>query len=244
MRDLIKPQLDLFYQWPNHKLGRELKKISEILDRHPEFAEYVYNDLSSGKSTTGNLGMSADQVLRAGIIKNILKLTYEKLSFNTSDSMATRSFLLMSLGEKFSSSCLQDNISKISEETWEIISKTLVLDAKIQGFEGCKIARVDSTVTDTNIAYPTDSKLLYDCIRVTDREFKSARKLVNKKSWRLTSKEQVKAAKSLRHKINNSKNSEQRLPHYKELLRIAKSIKKQLPGMILKIEKVTAKKQI
>jgi transposase, IS5 family len=241
MRTPIKPQLDLFYQWPNHFLGRELKKISEILDRHPEFVEWVHVELTENKASTGNTGMSSEQILRAAIIKNIRKLSYEELAFNIADSHSTRAFMMLEVDEKYSASCLQDTISKISEETWEKISQALVFDAKEQGFEGCKTVRIDSTVTDTHIEYPTDSKLLYDCIRVIDREFKRARNFACKKSWRLTSTGQVKEAKSLRYKINNSKNDEQRLPHYRKLLKISKSIKSELPSMIVKIEKVFKK---
>lgn len=242
MRDLMKTQLDLFYQWPNHFLSKELKKISEIIDRHPEFTELVHVDLTSDKTFTGNLGMSSSQVLRAAVIKNIRKLSYEELSFNLTDSQSTRAFLLLDLEEKYSSSCLQENISRISEATWENISTALVLDAKHQSFEDCKTVRVDSTVTDTNIGHPTDSKHLYDCIRVVDREFKRARKWANKASWRFTSAEQVKKAKSLRFKINNSKNDEQRLPHYRELINLAQRIEKGLPSTILKIEKAFKKR--
>lgn len=243
MRTLMKPQLDLFFQWPNHYLGRELKKISEILDRHPEFVEWVHVDLTAGKTSTGNTGMSSEQVLRAAVIKNIRKLSYEALAFNIADSKSTRAFMMLWIGENYGASCLQSAISKISEQTWENISKTLVFAAKEQDIENCKTVRIDSTVTDTHIEYPTDSKLLYDCIRVIDREFKRARGFSCKKSWRLTSTTQVKEAKSLRYKINNSKNDEQRLPHYKQLLKMAKSIKSDLPSMIVKIEKVFEKKK-
>lgn len=238
MRTLIKPQLDLFFQWPKHQLSDELKKISEIIDRHPEFVDWVHMDLTDGKCSTGDQGMSSEQVLRAAMIKNIRKLSYEELAFNVIDSNSTRAFLIMSEAEGYSSSCLQENISKIKEGTWEQISHSLVIDAKDQGFEDCKTVRIDSTVTDTHIGYPTDSKLLYDCIRVIDREFKRARKLVDKQSWRLTSTAQVKDAKSLRYKINNSKNSQERLPHYKLLLKIAKSIYSDLPTMIVRIERI------
>lgn len=243
MRQLIKPQLDLFFQWPNHYLGRELKKISEILNRHAEFSQWVHVDLTEDKTSTGNTGMSAEQVLRAGVIKNIRKLSYQELAFNIADSKSTRAFMMLEADEKYSASCLQSTISKISEETWEGISKALVFDAKQQGFEDCKTVRIDSTVTDTHIEYPTDSKLLYDCIRVIDREFKRARVFACKRSWRLTSIGQVKTAKSLGYKINNSKTDEQRLPHYKKLLKLAKSIKSDLPSMIVKVEKVFEQKK-
>lgn len=237
MRMISRPQLSLFFQWPEHKIGKELQKISQILDRHPEFIDWAHNDLTEGKESTGDVGMSSEQVLRAAIIKNVRGLSYEELAFNLSDSVSTRSFLMMDFDEKYSSSCLQDNISKISESSWENISKMLVVDAGDRGFESCKKVRVDSTVTDSNIQYPTDSKLLYDCIRVTDREFKKARSMANKKHWRLSSFEQVKEAKSLRYKINNSKNDADRLPHYKGILKIAVSLKKDLPVMISKIER-------
>ena len=244
MRKPTKQQLDLFYQWPNHFLGKELKAISNILDRHPEFIEWVHVDLTSGKTPTGNTGMSSEQVLRAAIIKNIRKLSYEGLAFNIIDSTSSKAFMLLDIDEKYSASCLQEVISKISEATWKNISKLLVFDAKDQNFEDCKTVRIDSTVVDACIEYPTDSKLLYDCIRVIDREFKRARKLSGKKSWRLTSLKQVKSAKSLRYKINNSKNHEERLPHYKKLLRMAQSIKSELPSIIERIQKVCDKKKM
>ena len=242
MRHLIKPQLDLFFQWPNHQLGRELKKLSEILDRHPEFCDWVHTDLTEGKSSTGDTGMTSEQVLQAAIIKNIRKLSYGELSFNIVDSNSTRAFLMMIEGESYSSSCLQENISKVTEKTWERISRALVLDAKDLGFEDCKTVRIDSTVTDSHIGYPTDSKLLYDCIRIIDREFKRARKLSGKSSWRLTSISQVKAAKSLRYKINNSRSDHERFPHYKALLKMARSISSDQPALIVRIEKVWSKR--
>ena len=139
MRTPIKPQLDLFYQWPNHYLGRELQKISEILDRHPEFTEWTHVDLTDGKTLTGNTGMSSEQVLRAAIIKNIRKLSYEELAFNRADSKSTRAFMRLESDEKYSASCLQDTISKISEATWENISQSLVFEAKEQALRIAKL---------------------------------------------------------------------------------------------------------
>jgi IS5 family transposase len=242
MRPLIKPQMNLFFQWPEHKLGKELQKMSEVLDRHPEFALWAHEDLSKGKIETGNTGLSADQTLRAATIKNLRGLSYEKLAFNLMDSNSSRAFLMMGPGESYSSSCLQDAVSKISEETWEKISVELVLDAKEQGIEDCRRARVDSTVTDSNIHHPTDSSLLYDCIRVTNRLFQRLRKMTKKQSWRFSTNKDVKDAKTLRYKINNAKNDEERLPLYKDLLKISERLEKDFPSILKKIEKVVMKK--
>jgi transposase, IS5 family len=242
MHPLSKPQMSLFCQWPDHKLGHELKKMSEILDRHPEFTLQVHNDLTIDKNDTGNSGMSAEQVLRAAVLKNIHNLSYEKLAFNIIDSNSSRAFLMMDLGEKYSSSGLQDAISQISEATWIFISTQLVLDAKNQGIEDCRQARVDSTVTDTNIHHPTDSSLLYDCIRVINRLFQRLRKISGKSYWRFSTNKDVKMAKSLRYKINNAKNDDERLPLYEEILKISERLLKDFPVVLEKIQKIATKR--
>jgi len=243
MRSLRKPQLNLFCQYPDHKLGRELQKISQILDRHPEFIIWAHEDLVNEKIETGNSGISAEQVLRAAILKNVHRLSYRQLAFNIVDSYSSRAFLGMDFDESYSSSALQYAISKISEKTWEEISKVLVWDAKEQGIEDCRRARVDSTVTDTNIHHPTDSSLLNDCIRVIDRLFQRLRRKANKKYWRFSTNQDVKTAKGLIYKINNAKNTEERLPLYKELLKIAKRLDRDFPQILDKMEKVVWKKK-
>ena len=79
MRQIIKPQLSLFNQQPNHKLSKELQNISDILERHSEVCTWVHEDLTEDKTDTSCTGMSAEQVLRlrATIIKNICKFSFK-----------------------------------------------------------------------------------------------------------------------------------------------------------------------
>ena len=163
MRHLRKTQLGLFVHYPKHQLSKELQQISNIIERHPEFALCVHVDLVQSKAADGDIGMTAEQVLKSAILKFIRDLSYRELAFNIADSVSTRSFLELDLGETYKHSCLQDNISRISEETWSMISAALVADAKEQKIEPCKQIRVDSTITDSNIHHPTDASLLYDC---------------------------------------------------------------------------------
>lgn len=175
MRDVRRPQLDLFVQYPEHQLGQELRKISEILDRHPEFSEWVHADLCKSSQNCGDNGMSSEQVLRAGLLKQHRQWSYEELAFQIQDSSSTRSFLCLGHVEWYGSSCLQANIAAITEDTWDHIHQALLDDSKLSGMEYGKRVRMDSTTTDTNIHHPTDSMLLYDCLRVLLREFKKLR---------------------------------------------------------------------
>lgn len=236
MRDLKRPQLDIFVQYPEHQLSQELRKISETLDRHPEFNEWVHVDLCSNTKQCGDNGMSAEQVLRAGILKQHRQLSYEELAFHLQDSTSTQAFLYLDHNEYYKSSCLQQNINAISEATWDHIHETTLVDGKALGMEAGKKVRTDSTVVNSHIQHPTDSKLLFDCLRVLAREFKKIRLLAAKPHWRLSIA--TKEVKSLNFKINNAKNDDERYPLYKKLLKSARKALKQLIELLPKLEKI------
>jgi len=92
MRQLLNRQPSLFCQWPtHHEFAEDLKIISEILDEKPEFLAMVGADLQTGKSkqAVGALGMTAEQVLRAALIKQQKGWTYRELAVQCADSEMT-----------------------------------------------------------------------------------------------------------------------------------------------------------
>jgi hypothetical protein len=64
---------------------------------------------------------------------------------------------------------LQKAIGGINAETWEKIHEHLVQLAVEKKVEKSQYLRSDTTVTETNIHYPTDARLLWDGIRVLTR---------------------------------------------------------------------------
>lgn len=60
----------------NHQRANDLQGISKILDDNPIINEMVLQDLSGGvkNRNTGAEGMSAEQVMRAAIIKQWVQL--------------------------------------------------------------------------------------------------------------------------------------------------------------------------
>ena len=82
MRKLFKRQLSLFSQWPNHQFTKELKVVSEVLEDDPEPLNWVQADLLGGRNPKGigAQGMTAEQVLRAAIIKQMNDWTYRELA--------------------------------------------------------------------------------------------------------------------------------------------------------------------
>ncbi len=65
----------------DHDQAKELEAIDAILKKHPTFCDLVYQDLCANrcvKTSSGARGMSAEQVLRAAIVKRIWDVRAER----------------------------------------------------------------------------------------------------------------------------------------------------------------------
>ena len=73
-------RLDALYV--THPQARQLQKMSRLLDAHPEMEELVLQDLVRDlkEPDQGRLGMSARQVLRVLVIKQLTHWSYPDLA--------------------------------------------------------------------------------------------------------------------------------------------------------------------
>lgn len=169
MREKHIPQMSIFDFYCEHETGQQLKAISAKLDTYPEILDLAADTLIDPKTkATGRNGLSVDSIVRATLLKQMMGLTYDELSFYLADSLSYRTF--SRIDEAPSKSGLQACISKLDAQTWEAINRLLLTDSSQQGIEKGRTVRIDSTVTETNIHVPTDSALLWDCIRVMVRQ--------------------------------------------------------------------------
>jgi IS5 family transposase len=170
MRQFREAQLPLVPIWGSHQHTRELQMAARILDTHPEISEFVQNDLLQGRrSDWGRRGLSGDQVLRIALIKQVHGLSYRELEFHLQDSDAFRAFVGLGFEDRPSHQALQANVKRIQPETWEAIHRVLIHFAQKEGIEQGRTIRGDTTVVDAAIAEPSDSNLLWDCVRVATR---------------------------------------------------------------------------
>ena len=89
MRKNYEKQMPLTITSIDHPHAVELEGISQILDDHPIIYDWVLQDLTRNvlRADTGAEGMSAEQVLRAAIIKQMEGYSYEDLAFHLMDSV-------------------------------------------------------------------------------------------------------------------------------------------------------------
>lgn len=170
MRKIFETQLQFSYLMPNNKLGKKLKKISEIISENNKLLNNIYIDIVADKDCkVGRNGLNADQILRCAVLKTLMGFTYEQLEFHLSDSKAMRAFAKLNYFQKPGKSSLQSNIKSISEDAWESIHKELVQYGIHKKVETADMTRTDATAVDTNIHKPSDSTLLKDGIRIITR---------------------------------------------------------------------------
>jgi adenylate cyclase len=75
----------------------------------------------------GAEGMTAEQIVRAAIIKKTERFSYEELAFHLADSITNRAFCRIGIAHKtFKKSALCRNIKSISPETREAIDRLIV----------------------------------------------------------------------------------------------------------------------
>ena len=222
MREKYQDQMPLMSRIVNHPYGKELERISRILDSQPTMIDIVYQDLTKGgnRNAAGAKGMSAEQVFRAAILKQMNEFSYEELAFHIVDSSCYRWFCRIGVTDKgFKSSALCKNIKSLSPEIWESINALTVDYAQEHGVEKGRETRIDCTVVDSNIHQPKDSILLWDSVRVLTRILKqSAEKLDH---VRLPFTDHTRRAKRRMLGIENAKTAKQRDRLYEDLLKVA-----------------------
>lgn len=220
MRKKNQKQMPLMPSNIEHPRARELERISQILDSIPTITDMVLQDLTHGVKhrNCGAEGMTAEQVLRAAIIKQTEGFSYDALAFHLADSTTYRNFCRIGLVDRgFKKSALCKNIKAISPETWESTNRLLGAYGEDKNIEKGKEARIDCTVVCSNIHEPTDSSLLWDSTRVLNRILT---KMKEELGIDIAFTDHTRRAKRRSIEILNAKSKKARVKPYKDLLKI------------------------
>jgi len=221
MRPYKNHQLGLSQRFSRHHAHvAELEGMSKILDEIPDAIGLVQADLLSGgvDATRGREGMSPDQVLRATIVKQMNGFSYDELAFHLGDSSAYGAFCRIHISEMPpSKSTLQRNIKLLKPKTLEAINRMLVLYARAKGIEDGRKIRTDCTVMESAIHAPSDSSLLWDCVRVLARLMSQAQEVIN-----IPFTDHSRRAKRRLMAIMHTGSSSTRTTMYRDLLKVTK----------------------
>jgi len=203
----------------DHSHARDLAGMSRVLDELPiEVFTSVEQDLCGpARSNIGRRGLAAEQVVRMLVLKQTVGVSFSQLSFALADSMSYRGFCRLGPGDGApSKSTLQQNIKRLSAETLQTIHRAVVRVGIEGGVDDGRRVSADSTAIESNIHSPTDSSLLWDCVRRLTGLLRDASKLAPVEFC-----DHRRRAKRRALEIGNAKSMKARVPLYRDLLKIA-----------------------
>lgn len=174
MTRVADPQLsfaDVALRRQGLRLDPLLQAVSDFLDTQADIVEPVRLDLERGlqKPQTGRQGLTPAQVLRSVLLKRVKNWNYREVRERIADGYSLRVFTQFYSRPVPKHDAFQRASNRLTPETFRAINQAVVQAAVALGLEDGHKLRVDTTVVETDIHYPTDATLLWDAVRVLTR---------------------------------------------------------------------------
>ncbi len=202
----------------------EFGVIDTILELHPEIYHIFKSDII-GNEDINNFGRkdtpTVEQIVRAAIYKEMKGYDYRELEYAQSDSRICATFIKLDMRSPFCFQTFQKYISRIKEDTLHKVLVEIIKIAAEEGYEDISKIRQDSTVVKSNIHYPTNNSLVWDCIKESHRLLSHLKEEVGTLSFI----DYTKSAKSTYFKINVTKSKDKQVDLFnKQLIAFTKAI--------------------
>jgi IS5 family transposase len=169
-------------------LREDWMKHADAVLSDEEIVAAVYEALGrrhAKSRSRGRRGAPAEMVLRLLILKHIRNWSYAVLEREVRANLVYRDFTRVGAGKMPDAKTMGRWGLAVGPEVVKQIHQRLVQLAQANGLAAGRRMRVDTTVVETNIHYPTDSSLLGDGVRVLIRTMKKIGKIVGETGAKL-----------------------------------------------------------
>ena len=149
--------------------------LSGLLEANPELLTLAHRDWARLLSTSaqGRDGYTSEQLLRALIVMFVEGVSYRETVIRIDTSEFLQHFVRLGVMPTMDFTFLNKAFGSLSQSTLESMNDAFaryaLREEKISGDK----QRMDTTVYETNIHYPTDSSLLWDSFRTLARLLRS-----------------------------------------------------------------------
>src|SRR4030043_747223 len=168
-------QVDIFESllpFADIEIAPALKKIDQALTDDPSILRDLYDIISKRhkfSKTLGRHSTAVETVLRMLIIRHYFNWSFRATEQFVKDSFSLRQFARVYFEKVPDHTVLSRYKKLIPDATLKQINEKIVMLAKDRKITRGRKLRVDTTVVETNIHYPTESGLLADGVRVLAR---------------------------------------------------------------------------
>ena len=214
----------LKFETPDWSANPEYCVIAIILESRPDLILMLRKDIIGDEkaSTFGRQDTpSVEQIVRAAIFKEMRGMEYRELEYAQNDSRICEAFLKLDGRDPFSFQMFQKYISRIKPDSLHRLLVEVNRIAISEGLEDVKSISQDSTVVKTNIHYPTNNSLVWDCVKTSTRLLEQLKQEIDT----LDFINYTKSAKKTFYEINVKRKEADRLPlFHKQLILFTKVI--------------------
>jgi IS5 family transposase len=204
-----------------------LRAISRLLDRAANLLPLVAQDLrrASKQPSKGRDGMSAEQALRSLVLKQVKHWSFRELRERIADGITLREFTRFGAAAVPQHKAFHRASTLLTAETVRVINATVVDLALTLGVVDVRWVRMDTTVSETNIHFPTDSGLLWDAVRVLTRYAARVLEEIPALPARLFNRTRA-ARRRMQalHRMTRSERQSRQVPTYRELIKITHQV--------------------
>jgi len=173
-RSIAETVEDLWEPWMRHA-NQVLEDDALLLIIQQELAKRCKKSKTRGRKAT-----PAEVILRMLLLKHVRDWSYEVLSREVRANLVYREFTRIG-GEKVPDDRTMGNLARqLGPEVIEQLHRRVVQIAQENKIVTGRKMRVDTTVVETDVHYPTDSSLLGDGVRVLTRIMKKVTAVVGK----------------------------------------------------------------
>jgi len=151
---------------------QKYQMLSDLLDANPQLLQLAHLDwavLLSSSQKGRRAAFTTEQLLRALIVKFIEQCSYRKTIVLIDTSEFLRHFSRLDSGRTMDFTFLSRAFCLLSARTVEAMNQVINRYAVSEELISGEKQRLDSTVYEANIHYPTDSSLLWDSFRTLAR---------------------------------------------------------------------------
>lgn len=163
---LVEPLDDMWQDW--------MRAVDQVLDDE-QLVELVYEALvrrHPQSRTRGRWGTPAEVILRMLVLKHFYNWSFAVLEWEVRANLVYRQFTRIGGNKVPDAKTLGRQALALGPEVLHHIHQRVVGIARENEIVAGRKLRVDTTVVETNIHYPTDSSLLGDGVRVLTRIMK------------------------------------------------------------------------
>jgi transposase, IS5 family len=230
MSRYLHPQLsfaDLELQRQGIHLDPTLQTIANFLEEHSGLVEQVRQDLERGlkKPSAGRHGITPVQTLLSLTLMRVKNWDYRELRERINDGYTLRSFTQFDSHSVPKHDAFNRTFNRITPATLAAINQSVVQAAVALGLENGKQLRVDTTVVETNIHWPTDATLLWDTVRTLTRLVEDLHRKLPKGVTGFTNRTRsARRRMQAIQRMTARQREQQQTPKYRELIRITEQV--------------------